>query len=345
MDVDKLLAVTDIYAHASCPDGLASAMISVMAFASVGLRPKVRFLQYGTEKMTKLEPRPNQLFVDITPPVDRWQEWTSVAPVVLDHHATAKAATEGLSGVYGGPEQSGATLAFEHVFRPLAALAKDTSQSASRVREFANLAAIRDTWQDNDVDWMLATGMAHELMQNNPYDLVDQARDGSLNFDALWAAAVRASGGIESKCKKLTEHAHFEQVILAGAPLLTGTFNCTDKLISDAANMLLRHGCDIAIAYFMLVEDGGPKISVSLRTNGEISARALAEHRGGGGHHRAAGFRIDDALHVSLDDIVRSVTGALRSISETVQLEERRERRTAEQVVESIRAIRQVRRS
>jgi oligoribonuclease NrnB/cAMP/cGMP phosphodiesterase (DHH superfamily) len=355
MEKERLQSVTDIYCHASCPDGLASAMICVSAYAVVGLRPKIWFIQYGTEKMAKMEARPNQLFVDITPPftldkesgvpTGRWEEWKKFSPVVLDHHETARGVTDGLGGVYGSSSQSGASLAFEHVMKPLT---EGTDHDLEPWAKLAEFAAVRDTWQDSSPNWAMATGQAHALSSNNPYELIDQARDGSLDWGKLRAAAEKAWEKTDFRSRKLSEGAHFDTAQVDGVSYLIGAFNCTEKMdFSDTCNTLLKHGCDVAVAYFMLSEDGGPKVSVSIRTNGEISARAISEHYDGGGHHRASGFRIKDGLNASLRSIVHTVQIAMlecRKKQGAIQKDDGRERKTAEQVLDSLRAIRAARR-
>ncbi len=340
MDIEKLKAVTDIYVHQSCPDGLSSAMLCAAAYSRVGLRPKIWFLQYGTEKMRQLEPRPNQLFCDITPPLDRWQEWQDHSPIVLDHHETARVATDGLGGVYGTSVQSGATLAYEHIFKPLD---EDAGQSGGDPdwQNLAELAPIRDTWQDSHERWVEATGMAHALMQNNPYDLIDAARDGKVDFVELFKQAKREGDRIDFKARKLAEGAYMVPIQSKGVSYLLGVVNCTEKIISDVCNMLLRNGCDIAVSYFMLNEDGAPKLSISVRTNGEISARMLCELRKGGGHHRAAGFRIEDGLNASVQTIVQTVSNSVWEIAKKdggIAPNDGRPRKTREDVLKSLEA-------
>jgi DHHA1 domain len=344
MDTEKLKAVTDIFVHQSCPDGLSSALLCAQAYHSIGMRPRIWFLQYGTEKMAKLEPSPNQMFCDITPPLDRWKEWQSFSPIVLDHHETAREATEGLGGIYGSSDQSGATLAYEHVFRPLTALsAEGAADQELGWTELAHLAPIRDTWQDSHPDWVEATGLAHALMQNNPYDLIDATREGKLDFTELFKQARREGNRIDFKARKLSETAHMVPVQVGGVPYLIGVFNCTEKLISDACNMLLRHGCDVAVSYFFLSEENSPKLSISVRTKDEISARMLCEFNKGGGHHRAAGFRIDDGLNASVATIVQVISRSLWEIAKKeggIKPNDGRVRKTRGDVLQSLRDTR-----
>lgn len=339
-DVDRLKAVEKIFVHASCPDGLASAMLCATGYGVHRLYPKIEFLQYGTAHMADMEPGPNQMFVDITPPVPRWEEWKEHSPIVLDHHATARIATEGLGGVYGTSVQSGASLAHEHVFKPLMEESGLPGASYMRLEELAELAAVRDTWQDSHEKWTEASGMAHALMDGNPKEILEAARNGTTDFDDLFRRARREGQRIDFKSRKLAESAHFERVMCRGISYLVGCFNCTEKLTSDAANMLLRHGCDVAVGWFEMVEDGTPRWVVSLRTNGEVSARVMAETRGGGGHERAAGFRIGDGLNVSVRILAQTVATSMWEAAKKggIAQDDGRERKTKEQVLESLMA-------
>jgi hypothetical protein len=348
MNIDKLLAVTDIFVHESCPDGLASAMICASAYKAVGLEPKIHFLQYGTNFMAQLEARPNQMFVDITPPLDRWEEWRVVEPIVLDHHATAKHATEGLGGVYGDASYSGATLAFEHVLEPLSV--QDNcdhrywNDSHGAWAEFARLATIRDTWQEKSPEWEASMAQSHALMFYNPKELVERARDGGFGFDEIRRIGNMLLSSIIAKSHKLAAGAYYYTQMCGGVPYLLGAFNCTESVISETAHVLLNHGCDIAIGYFFLTEDDAPRVVVSLRSKGEISVKAIAEHQKGGGHERAAGFRMNlGGAHISLENIVKTVGVSLLEIAKVpgaIKPDDGRIRKTGREVSESIQTAR-----
>ena len=115
-----LRKVTKIFSHASCYDGTAAAMICARTYAAIGLDPDIKFIQYDDEEHEKMEAGPGQMFVDITPPRSRWEEWKGHAPIVLDHHESSKVATDGLKGVFGRNDElmCGAALAYEHVMKP-----------------------------------------------------------------------------------------------------------------------------------------------------------------------------------------------------------------------------------
>lgn len=314
-DVGRLEAVKTVVAHKSCPDGTASAMICVRALNAMGVDPEVRFIQYGTKEHGGLAPGPGQLFVDITPPMARWREWVDHRPVVLDHHDTAEEAVSGLGGVYGWPEESGATLAFEHVMRTVAnhLVGGDVSASGFEVwRKFAHLCRIRDTWQDEHPDFKEGCGVSHGLMFYGSQVLVEAARADDVRFDKIWDVGSDMYEKLMRKAELYAKTAHRFEVEKGGRTYKLGAFNCSEKAISEAAHVLLEDGCDVAIGYFMLVEDGGPRLSVSLRSNkGDVPVNAMAEKYGGGGHQPAASFRIDGAFGKSLEDVCVAVSDAL----------------------------------
>jgi hypothetical protein len=295
--VDRLREVTDVYFHEACPDGSASAFICAAAFHALHTKPKFWSLQYGTELMNKLEPRPGQLFVDITPPKDRWEEWKAVKPIVLDHHATVKDVTEGLDGVYATNEKhSGAMLAFEEVF--MAAGISDPT-IVDGWQNLAQLAMIRDTWKKDSPQWRNACAMAMAMLFEGSRTLVESAqRDGVEallpdDFKRLMNVGHKLVGDNERRMEKVAGSAYRETYSF-DKEYKAAYFNCTEKIISDVANYLIDGGCNIAVGYFYLFEDGSTRMVASIRTDGSLSAKKIAEAHGGGGHDRAAGFRLSN---------------------------------------------------
>ena len=319
-DVERLKEVRTIIGHKSCPDGTAAAMICVRALLTQGLTPDVKFVQYDTNEHTELPAEPGQLFVDITPPVSRWRDWIEYRPIVLDHHDTAEEAVIGLNGSYGHPENSGATLAFEHVMRPMAAVLDQTagvplshsSPEFERWEKFAHLCRIRDTWQDKHPDFEEGCGVSHGVMFYGSWDLVESARKGDVPFDKIWDVGKDTYEKLMRKAELYAKTAHRFEIRKGERTYKIGAFNCSERATSEAAHVLLEDGCDVAFGYFMLVEDGGVCLSVSLRSHkGDILVNEMAEKFGGGGHPPAAAFRIRDAAGMSLDDVCQAVAGAL----------------------------------
>jgi len=302
----ELDSLKRVYYHASCPDGTASAVIVASALSLRGLLNNVEFrsIQYGTKEHDELVPEPGSMFVDITPPLKRWREWEGTGVVVLDHHETARDATIGLGGVYGtNDEWSGARLAHEHVFKSVA------DGLSEYLDDFSFLAMIRDTWKKDHPRWKEAEAQAMALSFYGSKEMLERVSHRNLDLEGLMCLGQALAKKAEMSIKKYCSGAFWTE----SAGLKIAFFNCTEKLTSDIGNALLEAGADVAVGWFSLNEDGGPKLSVSLRGNGKVSVRKVAQSLGGGGHDRAAGFRIagEDFSHQHL---VSFTTVALTSV-------------------------------
>jgi oligoribonuclease NrnB/cAMP/cGMP phosphodiesterase (DHH superfamily) len=305
IDKDRLAKVTDVFFHASCPDGTAAAMIVADTYAAMEWEVKLHSVQYGTDFHANLRAEPGQLFVDITPPIGRWREWLEHTPIVLDHHETAREVTEGLGGVYATNERSsGAVLAYEQVAVPLFG-------GNDEWRKFAETAMIRDTWKKDHALWKEACAQAYALQLFGSRRLIEQVQEGSFQHRQLEEVGRLLLDSSDRSSKKAAGGSVRQTVSVGGQDYSVATFNCTEKIISDAANLLLEEGADVAAGYFFLFEDGVQRAVVSLRTKGRVSARAMAESQGGGGHDRAAGFKIEPADRVSPSVVAEIVRAAL----------------------------------
>lgn len=314
--IDQLKKITQVYYHESCPDGSASAIICAAAFHSLGIWPHFTSIQYSTERMRKLEAKPGQLFVDITPPQERWQEWSAVDPIVLDHHETAKKITEGLNGVYETNDRhSGAMIALEQVFNITPA---KTQQNAWVVESLADLAMIRDTWKKDHISWRDACASAMALMFEGSKDLVNRALESgndSVDLEKLIYLGRKILENNDRRVEMFSRSCHREVFDSPKGSLKASFFNCTEKLMSDVANHLIDNGDDISVGFFYLQEEGQNKVSVSIRTNGKIAANKIAiKFRNGGGHERAAGFRMDEGDLIAPYNIYQAISGVIRSI-------------------------------
>lgn len=301
---NSLMDVKEVFFHASCPDGTSSAMIVARALKK---NPIFRSVQYGTLEWEELAPGPGQLFVDITPPVKRWEEWAPFRPIVLDHHPTAKPAVDGLDGVYGGRESSGALLAFEHVLKTVVETEMRSQEKMKEWERFAILASIRDTWKDEDPDWDLSRAYAYAVMARGSKSLVEESINDTVDFKSLEAEGLPLLASADRKCDLIADGARYSE----SKGIRIGYFNCTENIMSDAANYILKkRGCGLAVGFFHLFQDGRDKVSVSLRSNGrDVDVSQIATSLGGGGHAPAAGFRLFD--EVSVKTIVETVEAHL----------------------------------
>lgn len=334
ISVDKLREVKQVFYHQSCPDGTASAMICYAAFQLLHAKdperiPELKSVQYHTDFFeNKLEPRPGQLFVDITPPRARWQEWKDVGVIVLDHHESVKEITEGLSGVYATNDaHSGARLAFEQVLTPVTdflcadldperdshnIVRSDCNHALERWDGFSRIAMIRDTWKEKDPDFEKATVQAYGLMTLGAGDVLEQMRENRLDLDLIKRLGEKDLG--KAKFMADSSRRYDMPCPKLGRTLAVSIYNCTEKkYISDGCHHLLNSGTDFAVSYFLKTENGLTQAVVSLRSNDPI-AGSIAKSMGGGGHDKASGFGLPNGEAVSMDVIAAVLRAQLEGL-------------------------------
>lgn len=303
-EAEVLLQVKELFVHGpTCADGRASGMICAAAMSSVGAAPVIKFVQYGTKELVELEPRAGQMFVDVTPPLHRWREWIPFRPIVLDHHKTAREATLGLGGMFGGPDECGATLAYKHVYVPVAG-------SDPTMSEVSRLSGIRDNWVTKSSDWNEACALAMSLMWEDKSSLIEAAKSGTVSLEALLSRGRPLYAAEVRKNRKYALGAHRREIVKDGKAYSVGFFNCTEPM-SDPAHAVLLDGYDFVAGFFLADEDGGPKVIVSLRSGGDVDVSKIAKFHSGGGHEAAAGFRMSDGHAVTLTAIVEAVEAGI----------------------------------
>jgi hypothetical protein len=315
--INKLKQIKKIIAHRSCPDGTMAALICAAAYQkALSAIPKIEFIQYGTKEERELQPEPGQLFVDIAPPEDRWEEWKDVEPIVLDHHETREHITKGLGGIYGYPEFSGASLAFMHVMTPLWEVSKE-HPSLQEWAEFAVLAQTRDNWQTDSPVWLDAAALGQGLMFFGSKLLLDELGNNSLNLKKVLEVGRISYDKILRKAGYVAESAYYNDYGCNGEIYKLGVFNSTEKNISEVGHILLEEkGCDLAAGFFIICQEDKLRIIVSVRTGDRLNARKIAEVFGGGGHPKAAGFKMDgpgehDARAHTLEDITQYIQSGI----------------------------------
>lgn len=190
--IEVLRRVKQIFVHANCPDGMASAMILKDAYRMLGMSPKIEFVGYNTEVYKNAgfdvcgDPSCElSLFCDIAPHKESAAALRGHA-IVLDHHKGNNGETERLVKSFGDlavfadeilePGVSGATLAFREVWKPIA-LEHERLRNLDghgdltplpAVRDFAECCGLRDTWQTKDRRFMRGQWMSKMLMSKPP---------------------------------------------------------------------------------------------------------------------------------------------------------------------------------
>lgn len=294
MNKDTLLQVSEIVSHAGCPDGIGAAMICTAAYSIGGMSPPpTHFVQYDTKQHSDLVARPKQLFADITPPKDRWEEWRGLSPVVLDHHETVAHVVSGLGGVYGSQDESGSMLAYSHVMLPLVG-DKMSQGDLEAWKRFSHLCMTRDTWKTASPDWPEACALASALLLYGQKWSVLAASSGQLPMEELLSIGRRVYDKTIRQAKSIARSSIKFDVLMENKTVRVAFFNHSGGgQLSDIAHYIMEEdSCDVVVGYFYAHEDGDMRAVVSIRNNGCFSAANVAESFGGGGHGKAAGFRI-----------------------------------------------------
>lgn len=319
-----LSKVTDLYTHSKttvlCPDGVASALIIKRAIPHI----RVHFLRYNTPEHRELQAHAGMIFCDLTPPADRVQEFVQVGAICLDHHAQAKHIVEafGALGVFADekahPGVSGATLAHDVVW-----LSLYTAEGS--VQRLGRLAGIRDTWQQDSMEWWSATYLAQVLV-TLPYAYLESLQTHKV-LDLIPLGQALYDERLE-RLRSLSDSAIFLDdmtfphgphggrrwgvIKYQGVNLRVAVVPTDD--VSDVADMLRSKAHIIAGFQYRHEPHAGSlhtRTVYSLRaglpwdpaTSNRINVGEVASALGGGGHTSAAGFTLlneDDSPYSAL---------------------------------------------
>ena len=286
--IEKLRAVRSLIVHDNCPDGIASAVVLRDALGGI----PVRYLQYGTREHLELPAEPGLLFGDFSPHPDRVDDFASAGTIVLDHHRTAKRIVDamGENGVFGDeaaePGISGAVLAHRYVGLPIADQEATRRAPTRAVAErFARLVGVRDTWQRTSAEWADACALSQMLLLRPKswwHEKTFQDLEGELEEILEFGRLLQAK-----------EEERVRRAIDGGYRFTTGDGRRVlavqgVSVTSDGAE-LLGDSVDLLVGFSYVVEDGAPKIKLSLRSHTGVDCAAIAKAHGGGGHTAAAG--------------------------------------------------------
>lgn len=300
--LEQLHKVRLVISHGNnCPDGIASAMIVLDAY-SPRRRPEIRFIDHGSDEKANLEAVPGMMFVDFSPLPEKAQPFIDAGAFCLDHHAKGSSVQAFVAaglGVFGDEKRDpgicGATLAYEHVWKPLRYQHSMLHIEPLIVQDFARLAGIRDTWQKHDPDWEKACQMAealrfwggdHALTITSGTPLEWRKRLGFEQHlgEFLWARKLKTLSKIAEKVMRWTSPKGTRVAIFQGV-----------KYSSDVAETV-GDTVDLIVAYDIAHEDGVLKLIFSTRSRGRFDCGSMALAHGGGGHTPAAGFSVPMTL-------------------------------------------------
>ena len=86
-------------------------------------------------------------------------------------------------------------------------------------------------------------------------------------------------------------HIYMRNSGLPSSTTVTGfAANCPPHMVSDVGHALATQSGTFGLLWYV---DKNGKCWCSLRSNGNVDVSAIAQHFGGGGHKKAAGFTID----------------------------------------------------
>lgn len=295
LDVLRSGSIRKIVAHGPhCSDGRMSAYILKHRLPNPeGKELEVCFVNYGNKEYLELPAEEGILFCDISPPLDRVDEFLAVESVVLDHHLGAEATVKRFAeiglGVYGSetdnPGVSGAVLAALVVSKLKPPSPNLPSLGDVTIYALAMLVGIRDTWQTNHPRWVTAC----EVSASVGFWPVDVLLDcGSLELPGLMNVGPSLVQKQKESVQKLADNTYkFESAKGTKVAMF-----CDLRATSDASDLL--KDCDVVVGFKFIDEEGSPKLIFSTRTRGStFSCRRFCLSQGGGGHEKAAGFTLN----------------------------------------------------
>lgn len=281
LPIDALKSVRQIITHARCPDGRASAIILHSALPDV----EIREMAYGTPEHNALRAEPGMLFCDFTPPKDRLGDFVAEGTIVLDHHVRDLVSPFGDLGIFGENEkgESGAVLAFQHVFVPIHRHSRDSARGTA-AETLAVLSAVRDTWQRGSDLWDAACELA-EVLRFLPLD--ECLARGP-------AGVMRVTDDVGPLLMRKQREAASEAATNAVVHTIAGRKVAIVPSVSLTSDVADIAGADIIAGFDYAQENRGSQIRliVSLRGRNGVDVRTIAQRHGGGGHVPAAGFSL-----------------------------------------------------
>ena len=256
--------------HADCYDGFTAAWIADRAFEG---RCELFPAKYGEEPPWDLARDRKTFVIDFSYPREQMLRLNEIADglEVLDHHKTAQADCEGLEFCTFDMERSGAGMAWDRFFLPLA----------------------RPVWiecvEDRDL-WRLkhpATKAIHAYLTSTPMTLEDWSKLHEMEWEQIADGGLAILRSIERYCEKMADSAR--GLILWGCP--AQVVNAPYLNSSELCNYLLEgddEPLSIAVAYYQR-RDRQWQFSLRAKRGG-TDVSAIAKRFGGGGHAAAAGF-------------------------------------------------------
>lgn len=292
MTVDRLKQVRKLITHANCADGIATALIIRDVMPDVA----IEFIKYNSKEHAGLKAEKGLMFIDMTPPRERVQEFVDVESLVCDHHKYAKDIVDAFkfSGIFADEEKepgvSGAVLALRWVWEWIADYDDPQfDEKYAQILRFASLIGVRDTWQVDSPMWQEANELStviHELPL--AYWFSTQDPIGA-------AMALKETLG-----PKLIQERGHEVKAAFSSQIITGSFGKRrwgltmgpKAIFSDLAELGRQHGINVLVNIKQVIDDGEVYSLIDFRSDGLVDVGKIATRYGGGGHSKAAGCKM-----------------------------------------------------
>ena len=155
------------------------------------------------------------------------------------------------------------------------------------IAEIATLAGIRDTWVRSSPRWEDACIQAYALLFPPKEKFVGSV-GCTLGGDwraIMWAGRIQYEKSLKTAKKVVRDAYRFTTAKGTRVGVFSGV-----RITSDAAEV--DPSLDVVIGFDYYVDEGLPKMIVSMRSRYNYDCGALCKHFGGGGHMKAAGFNI-----------------------------------------------------
>lgn len=296
LDLNLVQDLRKVITHGGCSDGLASALLIKDALPQI----EVEFVFHGSEQHRNLVAEPGILFVDFSPTPERAMEFVQSGAAILDHHKGSEEIVRmfGDRGVFADEQQepgvSGAVLAYRNIWYQINGF---RSVPCDLAEKFARLVGIRDTWQRHHKEWENANVISGALaFMSTGYWMERLSRDEiftpSVVSDKFWRDIEALGNILVEKRKKLIESSS-KRVMKFDTKLGTKCilFERTD-LSSDMAEFFDTQA-DLVVGFSHSCENNIPQLNVSTRSHTNFNCCDLSKFYGGGGHMKAAGFRVN----------------------------------------------------
>lgn len=282
MEQQELLKPILVCYHSNCTDGFGAALAAYIEF---GIQADYFPVQYGKEYDLEIFRDKEVYILDFSFKREICEQINEVAKslLILDHHATARDALEGLPYAKFDMTKSGALMAWEYF----------SSQSDridwypdDYIPKFIRYICNYDLWNHEDPNTMLF----NKFIRSHEFDFkqwVSFLR--GMEYDECEDSMLMEGKAIDRYFKQQVKAniKHAFKCVIAGHE--GKIVNCSSVFSSEVGHEITKETGTYGATY-SIHKDG--TVIVSLRSIGEYKVNEIAKLFDGGGHNNAAGFSI-----------------------------------------------------